>query len=78
MTLSGQGYICSAGEAFDSVALSVYGDEKYAAELLGANPELCTTMVFSGGEVLRLPVVEVPDMGDDGESYMPANAPWKG
>ena len=34
MTLSGQGYRCSAGETFDSVALNVYGDEKYACELL--------------------------------------------
>ena len=77
MTLSGQGYICSAGDTYDSVALSVYGDEKYACELLTANPELCTITVFSGGEILKLPVAEIPDTGGDGENYMPAKAPWK-
>ena len=53
MRLSGQGYICSAGESFDSVALSVYGDEMYAADLLCANPELGGKMNFEGGEILR-------------------------
>lgn len=77
MTLSGQGYICSAGDTYDSVALSVYGDENYSCELLASNPELCTVTMFKGGEVLKLPVVEIPDVGDDEENYMPAKAPWK-
>jgi len=76
MILSGQGYRCSAGETFDSAALAVYGDEKYACELLTANPEYCTKPVFSGGETLRLPVVEIPE--DESENiYAPAKAPWK-
>lgn len=76
MTLSGQRYRCSAGETFDSVALAVYGDEKYACELLNANPPLCTVPVFLGGEVLELPVVVVPE--DEQENvYAPASAPWK-
>lgn len=76
MTLSGQGYKCSAGETFDSVALDVYGDEKYACELLNANPALCTKPMFTGGEVLDLPVVEIP-ADDADEAYAPATAPWK-
>lgn len=76
MTLSGQGYKCSAGETFDSVALDVYGDEKYACELLNANPALCTQPMFTGGEVLDLPVVEIP-ADDGGEMHAPAVAPWK-
>lgn len=76
MTLSGQGYRCSAGETFDSVALAVYGDEKYACELLNANPALCTKPIFTGGEILALPVVEIPE--DDGDvEKMPDRAPWK-
>ena len=76
MTLSGKQYICSAGETFDSVALTYYGDEKYAAELLCANPALSRTAVFLGGEALELPVIEKQD--DEGESsYAPASAPWK-
>lgn len=76
MTLSGQTYTCSAGETFDSVALEVYEDEKYSCELLNANPSLCRIPIFSGGEVLELPVVEVSEEGEDNE-YMPATAPWK-
>lgn len=73
MILSGNGYPCSAGETFDSVSLAVYGDEKYAAELLCANPELCMKPVFDGGEILLLPVVEILDNGE----IAPATAPWK-
>lgn len=79
MTLSEMQYQCVAGETFDSVALVVYGDEKYACEILSANPELCTKTIFTGGELLELPVVEIPD--DDGdeeeEVIMPETAPWK-
>ena len=74
MILSGQGYVCSAGDTFDSVALWVYGDEKYACELLCANPEFCRIMVFKGEEILKLPVVEIPSQEDE---YMPVSAPWK-
>ena len=75
MTLSGQAYKCSAGETFDSVALEVYGDEKDACELLNANPEACMKPVFTGGEILYLPVVEIP--ADDSGVYVAASAPWK-
>lgn len=77
MTLSNQMYQCVAGETFDSVALEVYGDEKYACEILCANPDLCTTPIFSGGELLDLPVVEISDIEDDEEDFVPAEAPWK-
>lgn len=76
MTLSEQVYKCAAGETFDSVALAVYGDEKYAAELLNANPTLCHIPVFAGGELLDLPVVEIPAQESEND-YMPATAPWK-
>ena len=76
MTNSGLIYQCSGGETYDSISLEVYGDEKYACELLNANPDLCTTLVFDGGEILLLPVVEVSE--NDGENdFMPAVAPWK-
>lgn len=75
MVLSGSEYLCSAGETFDSVALTVYGHEKYACELLNANPALCRKPVFTGGELLALPAVDVPE--DESGKYMPATAPWK-
>lgn len=74
---SGLTYQCRAGETFDSVSLILYGDERYAYELLAANPTLCRLIVFTGGEELAVPVVEVPE--DDAENEMaPATAPWKG
>ncbi len=70
-------YIASAGETFDSVAREVYGDEKYAAEILCANPEVCGKGVFDGGEHLRLPWVQLPPEGGPGTSVVPDKAPWK-
>ena len=80
MTLSGKKHICSAGETFDIVAKMEYKSEKYACELLNANPSLCHIPIFTGGEVLDLPVVEMPEDADEDAveaEYMPAVAPWK-
>ena len=59
MTDSGYKYHCSAGETFDSAAVNIYGDEQYAADLLWANPSLCDKLVFTGGEMLVVPVVDL-------------------
>lgn len=75
MTLTGQKYTCSAGETFDIVAQWVYGDEKYAAELLCANPALCLLPVFSGGEELELPEIDIPT--EETDELALARAPWK-
>lgn len=75
MNRSGYGYHCAAGESWDSVALKIYGDEKYAAELLAANPALCHILIFVGGEQVHLPTLEVPSTESAG--YFPATAPWK-
>lgn len=76
MTLSGTQYQCVAGETFDSVALFVYGDEKYSCELMCANPTLCMIPIFTGGELLDLPVVDIPS-DEDNAAMMPTTAPWK-
>lgn len=74
MKLSGHKYHCVAGEMFDSVAKKLYGDERYAAELLCANVTQADKMVFSGGEILEIPVVDITsDAGTDTE----VTAPWK-
>lgn len=79
MTLSGRTHHCAAGETFDSVALQEYGDEKYACDLLAANPSHCLKTVFTGGEILSLPVVTVPENDRSGENgnYISVTAPWK-
>lgn len=74
MDMSGYVYVCSAGETFDSVARAVYGDEKYAAELLCANPEYATRSVFTGEEEIFLPSILI--LPND-QTEMPASPPWK-
>ena len=76
MTLSGTQYQCVAGETFDSIALAVYGDEMHSCEIMCANPLICMVPMFTGGEILDLPIVEIP-AEDASEVFMPATAPWK-
>lgn len=74
---SGLTYTCTEGETFDSVSLKLYGDERYAWELLMANPALCHLARFQGGEVLAIPTVAIPNEGIAQENYAPVIAPWK-
>lgn len=73
--MSGYEYHCAANDSFDGVALEVYGDEKYAADLMNANPEYCGMTVFNGGEVLLIPALDVPE--DDEGAMANTIAPWK-
>ena len=77
MELSGYRYKCAGGETWDSVALDVYDNENYAADLLSANPEHCRKSVFTGGELLYLPVIEVPEDEDEEGKELPETPPWK-
>lgn len=74
MVDSGFRWIAAAGESFDSVAMNVYGYERYAAEILNMNPNYSSLMTFAGGEVLILPSIAVIE---NGPGYTPAVAPWK-
>ena len=74
MEMTGYQYNASGGETFDTVALELYGDEKYAADLMCANPELATRAFFVGGEAIRIPEVDLPV---EGEESQPVTAPWR-
>lgn len=76
MTMTGLAYHCAAGDAFDSVALILYGHENYAADLMTANPALCGTTVFSGGEILLLPLLDIPKSSTE-RAMANTIAPWK-
>ena len=69
-------YTCAGGETFDSVAADIWRDEKYASELMCANPEYSTTTVFMGGERLYVPQVDIPEESET-VSPEPEKAPWK-
>lgn len=75
MTLTGETYTASAGETFDIIAMAVYGEEKFAAELLCANPALCRIPVFTGGEIIELPEIDIPTERTGAAAL--AQAPWK-
>ncbi len=69
-------YKCSAGETYDSISLRVYGNERYAYALLQANPSLCGRMVFTGGERIKVPAMQVTESTDEKESAQ-TTAPWR-
>ena len=77
MEMTGFLYQASNGETFDSAALVIYDDEKYAAEMLCANPEHSHKTVFDGGELLRIPWIDIPETDSDGQAALPDRAPWK-
>lgn len=74
MEMSGYGYKASAGETVDGIARDIYGHEKYAAELLCANPEHCLKIRMEGGELWLLPTIDIPA---DDQQEVPDKAPWK-
>ncbi len=51
-------YIACAGDTFDSIALEIYSEETFAHYIMQANPAYLQTLVFEGGETLRLPVFD--------------------
>lgn len=77
MQLTGYAYTCSGGETFDSIARELWGNEKYAAELLCANPELCGKAIFTGGEMLYIPRIEMTEADTDETVTEPETAPWR-
>lgn len=73
---SGYEYHVAANESFDSIALGIYGDEKYAPDLMNANPAYCGQTVFNGGETLLLPSLDVPERNDEA-ALANTIAPWR-
>ena len=54
-------YTCRAGESFDLLAGQAYGHETMASAIIAENPDLCDTVLFDGGEVIDLPLVDRVD-----------------
>ena len=53
-------YSTVAGDSFDSIAFKVLGSEKYAVDLIRANPDHVQTFIFSAGVELTIPEIETP------------------
>ena len=67
-------YIASAGESVDSIALKLYGDERYAKDILISNPQISGRMMLTGGERLLIPEMQNTS---DREGKTISSAPWK-
>ena len=64
-------YEAVAGDTWDSIAFDLYTDEMMASRLIQENKELADILIFEGGELLAVPIIE-----EDEET--PATAPpWR-
>jgi len=52
-------YSTKLNDTFDLIAYEIFGDCKYTADLLKANPDKLQTFIFSAGENLNVPEIEV-------------------
>ncbi|WP_343101889.1 tail protein X [Romboutsia sp. MSSM.1001216sp_RTP31141st1_G3_RTP31141_220114] len=57
------------GDTFDSISLDFYDDEYYASEIIKANPDVGTILVFDEGVELNIPILDI-----EANSSLP---PWK-
>ena len=51
-------YTAQGGDTFDSIALAAYNEERMASTIITANHDLCDVLIFEGGELVRIPIVE--------------------
>lgn len=65
VTVTGhRAYTCRAGESWDLLAGQAYGSEVMASVIISANPDLADVLLFEGGEVIDLPIVETVETPD--------------
>lgn len=57
-------YTAQGGDTFDSIALAAYNEERMASTIIAANPDLCDVLIFEGGELVRIPIVETATTPD--------------
>ena len=57
-------YTAQGGDTFDSIALAAYNEERMASTIITANPDLCDVLIFEGGELVRIPIVETVNTPD--------------
>ena len=63
-------YVTHDADRWDTIAYEMYGDAKRYPELIEANPEYRTVLIFEAGVEL-----EIPEIYED-ETIKEVNAPW--
>lgn len=51
-------YTTREGDAFDALALEMYGEETLAHYIIEFNPDYADVLIFDANVALRLPIVE--------------------
>lgn len=51
-------YVAQGGDTFDSIALAAYSEERMASTIILANPDLSDMLIFEGGELVQIPIVD--------------------
>lgn len=51
-------YTAKAGDTWDSVAFMAYKEERMAHHVIKANPKYIDVIIFEGGELLKIPIVD--------------------
>lgn len=62
-------YIAKQGDTWDLISFKCYGSEYYMAELILENYQYIDTVVFEGGEAVKIPVISMEDTSN--------LAPWR-
>lgn len=63
-------YVAKSGDTWDSIAFKAYKVERMSHHIIKANPRYIDIIVFNGGEVLKIPIVD--------ELEVPATLPpWR-
>ena len=47
------------GDTFDSISLDFYDDEYYSSEIINANPDFGSIIIFDEGIVLKIPILNI-------------------
>lgn len=51
-------YVAKRGDTWDSIAFKAYKVERMAHYVTKANPKYINVVIFEGGEVLKVPIVD--------------------
>jgi len=62
-------YEAKANDTFDDIARKAYGDERLYSILLYVNPDTCDRLLLSGGEIIRIPIINL--------TYSEKLPPWR-
>lgn len=55
-------YTAQGGDTWDSIAIAAYNEERMSALLIDANRGYIDTIIFEGGEQLKIPVIDAEDV----------------